>query len=630
MSRGNAYGRNTNKRDKIKTEVRTLDLEYLIIGIAKEQEGDFEEFYRRTCAEVFGLALAYVKDRFLAREVAVEAYRRVKKLAYKFDSDMNGEYWLMDIVKNLCINALCDGEISRIAALRRMENLTHLLRQAISETDEDRGKILMLRVATGLSKGEVATLLWYQRASADGEFVRGIRQLIPLQPEPMTAEEVKKQLHADLAACTPDYFSLILSEKETLVASFSHKNSTAAEDELALPGESAEARKERIKDQHTRKRKKRIIAVSATVSAVIIAILSGVLIWYFASNGDSLLREPDEDTLSVTEPQYNTRVALYEQNGVLYFQNLAQGGQLFRIDMTQPDSSAEKISADMPKEMVSDGTYLYYRNEGSGRFYRIALSGGESTMLGTPYGSLLRIHGDRLYFSSRNGISSTAKDGSDPQTLLEITGATQLLREDIEIAEDGTVYFSGGATSGLYRLVEKEDGYVYEPVAGGYIYDFSISGNYLFFDELSGDGTGVIRRVDIGPENTSDVVSMRGVLLSAAFFVKDQYIYYYGYADGGAESANAEKGIYRILTDGTSSEDNGAAYGGEPQLVLSLAGSSYDVSDIYVSNGFLYCYFCSGEKEKSYMRLDAYALGDDGLLAGSAENARVIFSSGKG
>lgn len=597
-----------------------MDLEYLIIGIAKGKEEDFEEFYRRTCSGVFGFALSYVKDRFLAREIAVEAYRRVKKLAYKFDSDLNGEFWLLGIVKNLCVNALCDGEISRIAALHRADNLTHLLRQAIFETDEDRGKLLVLRNATHLSKQEIAELLWYRRASADGEYRRGIRQLVALQEGGLTAEEVKAELREDLVSCTPEYLSLIAAEKETAVASFSHDNLTVDEGEFALPGESSEARKLRLTQKAEKKRKRLVTGLSVTASVILLAV-AGFAIWYFALNGRSLLKEPDEESIPITPPQYNTRVALCEQDGILYFQNLAQGGMLYSLDMRDGSAAARKLSDDVPKELLSDGAFLYYRKDGTGHFYRRALPDGESEQLDLPNGSILRIRGDRFYFSSRNGISAAKKDGSELQELLTVTAGTQLLREDIEIAEDGTVYFSGGASGGLYRLEQTEAGYVYEPVADGYIYDFSIAGQALIFDALAGDGTGTLRRVDISPENLSDTATLDAVLLSAAFYVKGDFIYYYGLAE--TEDGRQEKGIYRIRTDSPGT-------GGGPELVLSLADSRFDVSDLYVTDDFLYCYFCSGEKDSAYMRLSAYALAPDGLSAGTAKDARVIFSTERG
>lgn len=56
--------------------VKNLDLAYLIVGIAKNEEKDFWELYDQTHKEVFALALALVKNRILAREITIETYQK--------------------------------------------------------------------------------------------------------------------------------------------------------------------------------------------------------------------------------------------------------------------------------------------------------------------------------------------------------------------------------------------------------------------------------------------------------------------------------------------------------------------------------------------------------------------------
>lgn len=600
-----------------------MDLEYLIVGTAKNNPGDFEEFYRRTCSGAFAFALSYVKDRFIAREIAVEAYRRVRELAYKFDTDMNAEYWLLDIVKNLCINCLCDGEISGKAAERHTENLTHLFRQAICDTSEDRGKIIVLRLATGLSGNEIARLLWYRRISSNREFSRGLRQLVSFQEGGQSAAEIKKQLSEDIKECVPEYLSLILSDKGTAVSDVSHENLMVEEDELALPGETKEARKIRLAAQNAVKRRRRMIAVSVTAGCIVLAA-TAVLVWWFVSHGNTLIEDPEANKFTVTDPQYNTRVSLLEKNGMLYFGNLAQGGALYGIDMRNEGAEAVRLADGNAKDIISDDNAVYYRNSENGRICKLPF-GGESITF-EKRGSLLRFYDGRLYFSSASGISSMTCTGDDINEIFNDENSSSMIREDIEIAEDGTIYFSCGATEGVYRLTRTDAGYICDKIAEANVYDLTLKGSFLFFDTVSGGGTGTICRLNIGETGGPEGVSMNAILLSAAFYVKDNYIYYYGCRSVGEDGSPTDKGVYRIAADGVSEDGK---YGGVPQLVLSLSDSKYDVSDLYVSDGFLYCYFCSGERKDAYMKLEAYKLSADGFLDGSAGAPRIIFKAGK-
>ena len=76
-----------------------MDLEYLIVGIARGEEEDYHNLYLQTYRTVFALSLSIVKDKGLARCIAVETYRRVAKQAYLFDTELNAEYWILDIAR---------------------------------------------------------------------------------------------------------------------------------------------------------------------------------------------------------------------------------------------------------------------------------------------------------------------------------------------------------------------------------------------------------------------------------------------------------------------------------------------------------------------------------------------------
>ncbi len=604
-----------------------VNLEYLIVGIAKENQDDLAEFCKRTQGSAYALALSYTKDRFTAKQIVTEAYRRIIKYAYKFDTDLNAEYWLLDIVKNLSVNALCDGEFSRSASEMHLENVSTLLRQALVETDEDRGKIIVLRVGTGLSKSEIARLLWYKKASSDGEFVRGINQLVALSPEERNASYVKEQLASDINECTPDFMPLILNEKETALAKVSHKNYMIGDDEFALPGESKENRQQRIAAKRAEAKRKRIIAACITVAVVCIVAAAG-LIWWFASNGETNLKEPDEDTITVTEPQHNTKVAMIENNGVLYFQNLADGGKLYSLDMTEASAKPVKLCDDSPKEILLEDGYIYYRTEDNARIYRRpvnAAAESESELLVKKGGSF-DVENGKLYYSSSAGISVMEIETGDVEDVYIADNAKDF-RYDVAVGEDGTVYYSTGAAEGVYaglfRLVPAEDGYAKEQLLTVNVYDFQLKDSKIYFDMVNLDGslTGSVCRVEITDKGYVESESMNAVLLSAAFVVTEKHVYYYGCESVDNADKPVGKGIYRVSVENAT--DSGLI-GGIPELVISLEESEYNVSDMYVSGGYLYCYFCSGEKDGAHMELTSYSLDKDGLAL--TQSQKDIFS----
>ena len=92
-------------------ESKNTNLEFLIVGIARESQEDLHKFYKATAPEVYGMALSIVKDTYLASEVLAETHKRIATMAYLFNTEMSAEYWLLDMAKNISENALHDPDI---------------------------------------------------------------------------------------------------------------------------------------------------------------------------------------------------------------------------------------------------------------------------------------------------------------------------------------------------------------------------------------------------------------------------------------------------------------------------------------------------------------------------------------
>jgi hypothetical protein len=251
-----------------------------------------------------------------------------------------------------------------------------------------------------------------------------------------------------------------------------------------------------------------------------------------------------------------------------------------------------------------------------------AAAGTESTKLGIN-GAVLEIVNDKIYYSSVSGISVMGLDGSDPSVILDVDGDVSFTREDIEVAEDGTVYFSSGHNQGFYRLVPQEDGsYVKEDLLPTLnIYDFQLSGDVAYYDMQSlGANTGIVYAVRVTEKGYVENLKTAAELLSSAFVVKDGYVYYYGCESDGEK---VSKGIYRVAA--TTSEEEGAV---TPELIVSLENKEFDISYMYASEDRLYCYYSNGKKTSadSYYMLEMYELSSEGY----AENnvGKQIFCKG--
>ena len=56
-----------------------MNIEFLIVGTAKESEEDFHNLYEKMRVSVYTLCLSITKNKNLSRDLAAETFRRVKR-----------------------------------------------------------------------------------------------------------------------------------------------------------------------------------------------------------------------------------------------------------------------------------------------------------------------------------------------------------------------------------------------------------------------------------------------------------------------------------------------------------------------------------------------------------------------
>ena len=569
-----------------------MDLEYLVVGIAKEQQEDYREFYDRTKIEVYMFAMSIVKDRVLAREIAVEAYRRIYSLAYKFDTDLNAEYWLLDIVKNISLNALRDEKLEKISENRRIDNLSGLLCKAIIDSKEERGQILILRTVSGLSKAEIARLLWYQQGSASAEYNRAVKELVGLSYRESSKKDVLKAIDEDAKACVPDMWGLVVGNEDTKVSYISHEEISISDDELAFSEEQEElTRVKRASDVKRRKKKLYTIIVAVILS---ICIIAAVIVGVYAYQKSKSKTEDEDSEITTTLPQYDTKMSMYEKNGVLYFQDYSNGGVITKAEFSNGEVVLTKLSDAVPKEIINGEECIVYRNNEDGKMYCLDTDDLTSSKLSEISGAAIAFHDGFLYFSSNTGISriDLTSDEKAVEDIFTVNSSDSLYRYNIEISEDEDVYFSSGVGAGLYRLEEYEGEMLNQEICSYNVYDFEIYGDYLFFDSSEYEAT-VLYRINL-VNNNIDVMN-KVHLSSAAVCIDDGYIYYEGYSEVDDEGNGTNHGIYCVSVEG-----------GTPELVIPASESSIALSDMYISDNRIYCYYCTGEQDgaKTFVAYD--------------------------
>ncbi len=583
-----------------------MNLETLVTGIARGNTDDLKEYYGRTSRGVYVFALACLKDRFLARDAAVESYRRVIKEAYLFDSSMSAELWHLEFVKNLCTNGLCDGGIAAVSAKQRRDNISGLLEKALFGTYEDRGKIIALRCGTGLGNNQIAGLLRYNAASCAGEFRRGIVQAAKeagLEEKDRSA--IRNRLEEDIAAACPDYYELIGNGGENAFSNINCTDLWIREDEAAEPGETQEKRLARVEGKRAQKRKKAILAVIICAAAVVL-LLGAAAAVHFAKSGRTLIKDPDEETQEIVEPQYRTDDPAVAVGDKLYFANYADGGKLWAFDLK--DGTKKAVADVIPKdfsEPSAEGT-VYFRDSAKGEICKLSAD-GTVTSTGIK-GALPVVTGDGVFFSSKTGVSLLTVDGEVVDIFQDTAGTAY--RFDMHAAPD-SIIFSAAPSEGLYRLTKTDaDSYYCDNAMTGYvIYAFELYGDYIVFD----DGNGNLYCVNM-QKGTDAVATVKGKLKTGAFCVNDGVIYYYGTAE------NDDTDAVRAVT-----VENAAA-GKVPEKLFVPEVKKSDLADIYVKNGNVFCYFSNGDKNKPLNELRVYKGAAE---PGTDATAQVIYSRKK-
>lgn len=576
-----------------------MELEFLIVGIAKKSREDLRTLYEKTAPEVFGLALSIVGDTVLAADILAETYRRIVTLAYLFNTDLSAEYWLLDMARNLAFNTLHDPELSKRSRSPKQDNLSRVLMELINNSKEDRAAIIALRCLSTLKKKDIAKLLWYKTGACNKEYQRGINRLSEKVPN-IEKSRLPEHITEDFTAIVPDVWDVIISDAASPLSHISHEELNLNSSELIYSDADRELALEAKADAQ-RRRKRRIIVTAAIGAIIIVANLIVLLV-------TNIMKNPENsDDVSI---QFGNRMAIACIGDETFYQNIRENNELWVY--SKAEHKSHMLLSDPVKELISDGSRLYYRNLSDGYLYTVRPDGSDKKKLTETPGTCLTLQEGRIYYSTASGISSINTDGSDEQIYISIdmqsddmsyfsSMGLDVYRYMMKFSPEGILHFSAGAGKGIYYVESFGGKAGLELVYSDEAYTFEITGDSVYFDVKAYDEKKnafiQLYRLDRESRLFSPV---EGFLLgTGAFCIKDGTVYFDG-------CVNEDYGIFACALDP----------GASPVKLSNLRAS-----DLYLDGDRLYVYY-PGSNETPGAYFNILELSENGA---AVRNTITVF-----
>lgn len=560
-----------------------MNIEFLIVGIAKESEEDFHTLYQKMKVSVYCLALSIVKNKNIARDIAAETFRRVKKDAYKFDTDLNGEYWILDLTYKLSLNALNVPAFQSRLAMQRIDNASLLLGELINESKSDRAQIVLLRLLSTLKKSDIAKMLNYYKSSCKAEYNRALAQL-KVKNNYLSKSEIINAIKKDSQDACPDYWIYIQNE--------------ATDNISELSSEEPELIEREIMEVSPKKRVSlRSILWGCAIAICTISLVTIVLY--------SLFKDREEETYDATTVQYSNTTAMVELSNTLYYCGENER-DLCAINPSKEAVGKVIVQDAYPKEIVTDGTYLYYRNQSDGYIYRTTTTGETPIQVSYMPGVSIDVNDNYIYFGSTGGIyrvnlSSTNLSEEEPELLLDTSADSSLFCIDLDVSDDGQVFFCSGAGKGIHMIYDYEGTNLNKGLFSDEAYSIEYDNGYVYFDfamnntinlykiNLETSRIFTVGRTYSTYETNDAPLTYEGdaaVLDTGAFQIVDTVTYFAG-----------KDGIYKVGFEG-----------GKPELVIAKTFDS-SITDFLVTDDYIFCYYSDGKKD-STRHLISYKISD--------------------
>ena len=484
----------------MKQENKT-DINELIHSIAKEhanaevEQKALKELYEMYRAAFYFVALSILKNENSAQNAAAEAFKRIQTSAYRFEETLNAQYWFFDVLYTLCANATEKGNIQN-------ENKRSIPEELWLPAE------VYIKIYSELKVGEIASLAMKKSSE--------VKKILKNTAIDVNDADFKEKA---IQNC-PDYWENIISEESTGFEEISEKE-----------------RNKTAKENKTQKRIfgiKRIIAIVFLIVFIGSAITTGIILITKKFGSDIDKNEVHEDILF----QFNNSIAVAELNDAIYY---CGNDAMYKYDMVSRKTT--KISNDFPKEILSDGTYIYYRNHKDGYMYRIDPDGQNKVSLCDAPGVAMSIYDGKIYFSTGEGIYKIPCNGakiSEAELLLDISEDANLYCVDMVVHNSDKVFFASGIGKGVHCITDFKGTPSLDGIFADEVYTLKVDGDKLYFDCKEASGKILLYCFDINdyiknqdaqrilPTVVTDSSGKNIELVTGAFDVKENKIYFVG------------------------------------------------------------------------------------------------------
>ena len=218
--------------------------------------------------------MCFFKDEKKAVAAATEAFRRIEASAYRFDEELNAEYWFFDVIYTLCANA---ADKDKGHATTGIPYIPKELMQAPE---------VYIKIYSELEAAEIASLAGKKRTE--------INKILKNKDICDVIKDIAPQ-HC------PDFWEDVTENKATGFETYSEKERSKTE-----------------KEQRAQKRSvdlKRIVAIVLVVAFACSAITVGILLITKKFGSDIDKNEAHEDITL----QFNNSIAVAEMDGAIYY-----------------------------------------------------------------------------------------------------------------------------------------------------------------------------------------------------------------------------------------------------------------------------------------------------------------------
>lgn len=164
------------------------ELDELLLGMARGDQGALEQLYRHTRTAVYGMALAVLRRHHDAEEITQDTFVRAWEQAERYRPEGTPLAWLLAICRNLSLMRLRERERGRELEPEQWELIPadapavtqedrQVLQTALDALGEQERQIVFLFAVAGMRHREIAQMLGLNLSTALSKYHRALKKL---------------------------------------------------------------------------------------------------------------------------------------------------------------------------------------------------------------------------------------------------------------------------------------------------------------------------------------------------------------------------------------------------------------------------------------------------------------------